>query len=153
MWRAAMVAMCGWRIRRMAGCVPGCTCRAKLRMTLPTCPVCLGARSQFFISDNAYELFSCSDCGTVYVYPLPSTDDARALYSDVYDNATTSYFIKPDKMMRRSRHRVRLLQRYVGGGRFLDVGCSGGFLGEAAREARVAAAGGGLGPPASGFTP
>jgi 2-polyprenyl-3-methyl-5-hydroxy-6-metoxy-1,4-benzoquinol methylase len=125
----------------MAGCAPGCTCRAKLRMTLPTCPVCLGTRSLFFISDNGYELFSCSDCGTVYVYPLPSTDDARALYSDIYHNATTSYFAKIHKMMRRSRHRVRLLQRYVGGGRFLDVGCSGGFMVEAAREAGFAAAG------------
>src|SRR4051794_26167023 len=141
MWRAAMAAMCGWRVRRMAGRGPGGTRPAKLPMTPPTSPGCLGGRPQFFISDNAYELFSCSDCGTVYVYPLPSTDDARALYSNVYDNATTSYFAKIGKMMRRSRHRVRLLQRYVGGGRFLDVGCSGGFMVEAAREAGFAAAG------------
>ncbi len=36
--------------------------------------------------------------------------------------------------MRRSRARMRYLSRYVAAGSFLDIGCNGGFMVEAARE-------------------
>jgi 2-polyprenyl-3-methyl-5-hydroxy-6-metoxy-1,4-benzoquinol methylase len=36
--------------------------------------------------------------------------------------------------MRRARRRMRYLSRFVPGGAFLDIGCNGGFMVEAARE-------------------
>ncbi|MBM3540837.1 MAG: class I SAM-dependent methyltransferase, partial [Alphaproteobacteria bacterium] len=46
---------------------------------------------------------------------------------------TESYFGKVDRKMRRSRRRMAALARRVPAGRFLDVGCNGGFMVEAAR--------------------
>lgn len=117
-------------------------------MREPQCPVCLDARSEFFIRANEHDLFACGECNTVYVHPLPTSAQTREWYSDTYENATASYFRKPDKMMRRSRHRIRMLRRYVTEGRFLDVGCSGGFIVEAAREAGFGAVGIDLDRPA-----
>jgi SAM-dependent methyltransferase len=80
-------------------------------------------------------LSRCHGCGLVFLDPLPTRDAAAALYNDACDGATTGYFAKVDKKMRRSRHRVAQIARYVRSGRFLDVGSSGGFMTEAAREA------------------
>ena len=38
------------------------------------------------------------------------------------------------KILRRSRRRLARIRRKVAGGRFLDIGCNGGFTVEAARE-------------------
>ena len=79
-------------------------------------------------------LYACEACRTVYLWPLPSERAVHAMYDDPYQGATTSYFSKIDKKMRRSRRRLRRLARSVRAGRFLDIGCSGGFVVEAARE-------------------
>jgi 2-polyprenyl-3-methyl-5-hydroxy-6-metoxy-1,4-benzoquinol methylase len=68
------------------------------------------------------------------MHPLPTAEDVTGLYADSYDGATSGYFAKVDKKMRRSRGRMRYLSRFVRGGSFLDIGCSGGFMVEAARE-------------------
>jgi 2-polyprenyl-3-methyl-5-hydroxy-6-metoxy-1,4-benzoquinol methylase len=72
---------------------------------------------------------------------LPTPELSKALHTDAYDGARSGYFAKVDTKMRRSRHRLRLLRKYVSGRRFLDVGCSGGFMVEAAREAGYEATG------------
>ncbi|MFO0995968.1 MAG: class I SAM-dependent methyltransferase [Alphaproteobacteria bacterium] len=56
------------------------------------------------------------------------------MYSDTYEGATTSYFAKAEKKIRRARRIMATLGRWVPGGRFLDIGCNGGFMVEAARE-------------------
>jgi 2-polyprenyl-3-methyl-5-hydroxy-6-metoxy-1,4-benzoquinol methylase len=60
------------------------------------------------------------------------------MYDDTYAGATTSYFRKVGAKLARSRGRMRRLARYLPGGaparRFLDIGCNGGFMVEAARE-------------------
>ncbi len=65
----------------------------------------------------------------------------EALYTDAYHEASSGYFSKPERKLARSRGRIRHLARYVSGGRFLDVGCNGGFMVEAAREVGFAATG------------
>jgi 2-polyprenyl-3-methyl-5-hydroxy-6-metoxy-1,4-benzoquinol methylase len=79
-------------------------------------------------------MYDCGRCGTAFMALLPAPATAAASYDDSYDRATTGYFAKVEKKMRRSRGRLRQLARYVAGGRFLDVGCNGGFMVEAARE-------------------
>ena len=105
------------------------------------CPVCLVTRSYYFIFAEGHQLLTCSECGTVYVDPLPTAEQVRVLYRDSYQGSTTGYFTKVEKKLRRSRGRIRQLTKYARGGRFLDVGCNGGFMVEAAREAGFDAVG------------
>lgn len=105
------------------------------------CPVCLGREADSFFRHQHYHFVRCSDCGTIYLDPLPDAEKVRELYSDAYDGATTGYFVKVEKKLRRSRRRIRALSRYRRAGRFLDVGCNGGFMVEAAREAGFAGVG------------
>ncbi len=102
----------------------------------PHCPVCDGAEQVFEMAARGHDLYRCGGCATIYVHGLPSNAEVAAGYDDSYDGATTGYFAKVDKKMRRSRGRIRQLKKLVPtGGRFLDVGCNGGFVVEAAREA------------------
>jgi SAM-dependent methyltransferase len=99
------------------------------------CPVCGTSGPQFFTTQNGCDLYRCKSCRTIYMFPFIDAGTAEDFYANSYENATTGYFAKIDKKLRRSRARVRRLQRYVRSGRFLDVGCNGGFVVEAAREA------------------
>ncbi len=116
------------------------------------CPVCLAAQASSVTRANGLDVLRCRRCGTIYVYPLPSAAETRALYADAFEGATAGYFAKVETKMRRSRNRIRALRRIAPQAeRFLDVGCSGGFMVEAAREAGFAATGVDLEPPAIGY--
>jgi SAM-dependent methyltransferase len=116
------------------------------------CPVCLAGRASSLTRANGLDVLGCHNCGTIYVHPLPSPAETRALYADAFAGATAGYFAKVETKMRRSRNRVRALRRFAPQAeRFLDVGCSGGFMVEAAREAGFAATGVDLEPPAIGY--
>ncbi len=105
------------------------------------CPVCRSAECTDFMTHKGLELFTCGQCATIFMHPLPTAEDIAGLYDDSYDGATSGYFSKPDKKMRRSRGRVKYLKGFVSGGKFLDIGCNGGFMVEAAREAGFEAQG------------
>lgn len=105
------------------------------------CPTCETVCADRYFSFQEHELMRCLACGTVYVHPLPTLADIRKMYDDAYDGATAGYFSKIDKKLRRSRGRVRALARYKPRGRLLDIGCNGGFLVEAARQAGFLATG------------
>ena len=79
-------------------------------------------------------LFECAACGLVYLDPMPEPAALDQLYSDAYDGASEGYFRKVPQKMRRARGRMRQIAALVPRGRFLDVGCNGGFMVEAARE-------------------
>lgn len=98
------------------------------------CPVCGGPGGSVFVRHGEHVLLRCSACGCAYLSPLPDPEQAAETNNDAYEGASTGYFAKVDKKMRRSRRRLRWLRR-LAGGRLLDVGCNGGFLVEAAREA------------------
>lgn len=100
----------------------------------PVCPACGGRGHDLFIIHHGMKLFSCRACRTVHLHPRPTPADVTALYSDAYGNASESYFAKVEKKLRRSRRRIAALARIKSGGRFLDIGCNGGFMVEAARE-------------------
>ena len=116
------------------------------------CPVCLTGQASSVTRANGLDVLHCRGCGTIFVHPLPSSTETRALYADAFVGATAGYFAKVETKMRRSRNRVRALRRFAPQtGRFLDVGCSGGFMVEAAREAGFSATGVDLEPPAIGY--
>jgi len=87
-----------------------------------------------------FEAFvACNACGFIRVDPLPTAATLMDFYQNYY--ASGSYAGKRDKKIRRTAKRLARLKRYVGTGRFLDVGCSVGFAVEAARMAGFAATG------------
>ena len=86
------------------------------------------------MTHEGIDLYACAACGTAFMHPLPTAEEVTGIYDDSYDGATTGYFAKVDKKIRRSRRRMRYLSRFIQGGRFLDIGCNGGFMVEAARE-------------------
>jgi SAM-dependent methyltransferase len=100
-----------------------------------SCPACLGDARRPAAIHKGMTLFECTRCRTVYMDPMPGPETLHALYDDPYEQATQSYFAKPEKKIRRARRRARMLDRHVKGGRrFLEIGSSGGFMTEAMRE-------------------
>ena len=99
------------------------------------CPACGGAARQSYFRHGQWQLYACVSCGLIYLDPVPAPETLAALYTDAYNGTQTGYFAKPELKLRRSLIRVRIIQRHVkmGAGNFLDVGCSGGFMVEAAR--------------------
>ncbi len=98
------------------------------------CPVCT-ADAFTHLFDKAGEPFvRCDGCGLVLINPRPPFADIRAGYDAAY---SAGYTRKADKKLRRARRRVRRLARRYGlaGGRWLDVGCSAGFVVRAAADA------------------
>jgi 2-polyprenyl-3-methyl-5-hydroxy-6-metoxy-1,4-benzoquinol methylase len=110
------------------------------------CQICGQAQRTAFARHDAIALYRCTACGFVAMDPLPGADMLAALYSDTYAGASESYFTKISRKLRRSRGRIRHIRRFLAdrathGRRFLDVGCNGGFMVEAAREAGFDATG------------
>lgn len=70
---------------------------------------------------------------------MPGPEDFAELYGDAEAATFTGYFKKVDSKLRRARHRVTEIRRLLSPAngrqrRLLDIGCSGGFLVEAARR-------------------
>ena len=109
------------------------------------CAVCAGERHGPFAEANGCRLWRCAGCGFVFMHPPPNAARLEAIYGDAYNGATEGYFTKVEAKLRRSRRRVRRLARRFPGGAagraFLDVGCNGGFMTEAAREVGFVATG------------
>lgn len=109
------------------------------------CQVCGGAAFELAIEQGGMAYFRCRDCALVFLHPAPSDADLDALYGDSESALTSGYFTKVPSKMRRARIRARQIARQLGrhvtGQHFLDVGCSGGFVTEAARAIGFTATG------------
>ena len=107
-----------------------------------SCPVCGAPAQQPFRRRDEMQLYECPQCRLVHLFPMP---DAAALYHDTYDGASTGYFTKVPAKEKRARGRMAQMVRALGrdphGLDFLDIGCNGGFMVEAARLAGFNATG------------
>ncbi len=112
-------------------------------MSTTPCQICATTQRQPFAQREDPQfgtllLWQCEACGFVYLDPMPKPQDLAVIYDS---DTSTGYFAKADLKLARSKSRVRQMTRYVSGGRFLDVGCNGGFMVEAARQAGFQAQG------------
>jgi 2-polyprenyl-3-methyl-5-hydroxy-6-metoxy-1,4-benzoquinol methylase len=108
-------------------------------MAADQCPACGGADRRMRHQSVAFTIWQCQNCDLGYCDPLPDQAQLERAYTDAYKGATTGYFSKVDRKLARSRGRMAQLAKMVSKkqgqtGRFLDIGCNGGFMVQAAIE-------------------
>ncbi len=97
------------------------------------CPVCAGNRFTLLFEKLGEPFVRCDECGLVLINPRP-------LHTKVLDTYTTDYShhyaVKGVKKFRRCKRWVeRVKKSFSSSGRWLDIGCSVGFVVKAANEA------------------
>ncbi|MCC7413506.1 MAG: methyltransferase domain-containing protein [Gammaproteobacteria bacterium] len=106
---------------------------AMVRCETIACPVCGGSHFTRLFEKHGEPFVRCRDCALVLINPRPVATDVLNSYDAAY---TGHYLRKAAKKRTRCRRAVRRIQRhYVTSGRWLDVGCSAGFVVEAAAQA------------------
>jgi SAM-dependent methyltransferase len=106
--------------------------------SIPACQVCGGLAAPYH-QDSRGALYRCAACTFVFLHPIPSAAEQAGLYEA--QGIGARYFPKAERKLARARGRMRRVQRFVPRGRFLDAGCNGGFMVEAARLAGFEAVG------------
>ena len=97
------------------------------------CPICGGRRFEPLFVKRGEAFVRCLDCTFVLINPPPDLSSSTATYDEEYSRA---YIRKADKKLKRCRRWVdRVRRRFVSHGRWLDIGCSAGFVVKAADEA------------------
>ncbi|WP_169569023.1 class I SAM-dependent methyltransferase [Sneathiella limimaris] len=96
------------------------------------CRACLSPNIKDTVKQDEMQFSECSDCGFIFMNPMIDQASIAAYYRDY--PGTASYKRKADKKFRRARSRMRRLSKKISGGRFLDIGCSAGFVVKAAQE-------------------
>lgn len=82
---------------------------------------------------DGFDLFRCGACQTVVVNPYPTDEELATFYAGY--QKTEKYLRKKNKKIRRSLGRVvRMILARPPGKRFLDVGCSVGYMVAAAKK-------------------
>lgn len=94
------------------------------------CPVCDGSNFQHLFDKGGQPFVRCTGCSLTLINPRPPLAAIRAHYDAAYSAAYTR---KAEAKIIRARKRVARIGR--DSGRWLDVGCSAGFLVKAATEA------------------
>ncbi len=111
------------------------------------CLLCGSVEHTVFYEFSERNVVRCSGCGFVFVHPMPEDGHFQDIYAGDYWN---SYQVsvgerdihdRLDEFMEISRERIEYLSRFKTSGRFLDVGCSMGFLVKAAQDAGFDACG------------
>jgi SAM-dependent methyltransferase len=79
---------------------------------------------------------TCTECGTLFVSPLPSADVVHATYlrPDYHPSSETTFARMADEADARARIVAELLERPVAGTRVVEVGCGYGYFLDACRE-------------------
>jgi 2-polyprenyl-3-methyl-5-hydroxy-6-metoxy-1,4-benzoquinol methylase len=121
------------------------------------CPTCGAREARPELDKDHMHLVRCTACDLVYV--TPTFDDAhykRVYASQEYQEIVRDLGIRSHeyRVQRFGQERVRLMAAHLAGTmapRFLDVGCSTGFVVEAARDAGWEAVGIDLNPSAVDF--
>ena len=104
----------------------------KIKKHLETilCPICLGNGFKHLFEKDGEPFVECLNCELTLINPRPSLGDIKARYDANY---SAGYTKKAAKKKHRALHRVKRLKKEYGiSERWLDVGCSAGFVVEAA---------------------
>lgn len=103
-----------------------------------TCPGCRSERAprEHLVLEGG-TLGKCLDCGLVHLHPMPTREEALALYDAHYfkdpEHGYVDYVADEAVYRREFARRLDVLQRAGAAGRLLDVGCAAGWLLDEAR--------------------
>lgn len=100
------------------------------------CMLCAGTSHVLLYVKGDYHLMQCSCCGLVHVGNPPSADHLERIYSfeSGYHTRFRDEQVAFETEIQAARHNLRLVEKYKGHGRLLDIGCSAGFFLRAARD-------------------
>ncbi len=94
------------------------------------CHIC-NSKSNFLLNKDDFDLFECSNCKLVFVYPQPSSDFlAKELYSveSGYQSNRARQDLSKDKEQERVSFVFDVFEKGKKGGMILDVGCGNGQM-------------------------
>ena len=96
------------------------------------CPVCAGSQFTALFEKGGQNFVRCESCTLVLINPRPKFEEIVKIYESNY---SARYIHKRKKKLWRAARRVRQMRPYVASGRWLDIGCSAGFVLCAAKDA------------------
>lgn len=102
------------------------------------CPICKTHHFVELFKKEGEPISKCKDCGFIMINPRPSYEQILQTYEPRYSQA---YSNKQASKRRRSAHWANQARRFVSSGRWLDIGCSSGYMVEAAKNANFDAHG------------
>ena len=100
--------------------------------SLEPCPLCLSSRLEELFSLERERFVRCGNCQLTHINPKPNTKTIRSTYLRGYSDSYQKKFVK--KIKRAKRHVRRIKNRLRRNGRWLDIGCSAGFIVKACRD-------------------
>lgn len=104
---------------------------------IDSCPICKSKQRAHWGSVSDYSIERCVSCGIGITSPFPSGTDIEHANADIYrvDQRGSLYLRKRAYYERRYHSQLRNIQRFVSGGRLLDIGCNIGLFLSCARSA------------------
>lgn len=96
------------------------------------CNICAADAGQELYVTRGFRVVRCPNCQLVYMNPRLVIEKQNKVYTD--GDYSAGYIHKKESKQRRAKKILRGILRYKKGGRFLDIGCSAGFILEAARN-------------------
>ena len=95
----------------------------------PSCHIC-NIESNYLLSKDGFDLYKCTKCGLVFVYPLATQEFlSKKIYSiESGFQSNRAEALKDTKLNKRSKTVLQWILKYKSNASILDVGCGGGHF-------------------------
>ena len=109
---------------------------------ITTCQLCGSGERERKFEDGPYTVYTCAQCGLVYVSPRLTGDALLAVYDEGYwksdnpkDRGYADYASESKLYLKTYRKRMKLVSKWLPArARILDIGCAAGYFLRVAQE-------------------
>jgi 2-polyprenyl-3-methyl-5-hydroxy-6-metoxy-1,4-benzoquinol methylase len=99
------------------------------------CALCQSSAAPPYVRENGYRAVRCEGCALVYCNPRPSIEEMRELYEGQETQIDLrGHLLQRDRKLAEAEKALSYIQRYVAGGRLLEVGSAAGYFLWAAQQ-------------------